>query len=176
MDEGPAGSSAAFRVGPHPENISHIPPQNILRLPISFLPVARGSVSARVEIVTNNPEPVAIARVAGFGVEIPNCIISSERIDFGTVAADNEAVLTRDIVISNIPIPAPAEETAFGFTIHSTVEGIAPGIRGFILPQGEEVQIPVLFQHPEPGDYNGFLEIRSAYCGTQRVEVRGRAE
>lgn len=176
VDEGVAGLSFAFHVGAHPETLSHIPPQNILRLPISFLPIVRGMVSARVEIVTNNPEPADFVSVTGTGVEIPNCDISPEIIDFGTVAVDDEAVLTRDVVISNIPTPAPDIETAFGFTIRSTVDGIAPGIRGFILPQGEEVRIPVLFQHPEAGDYNGFLEIRSAYCGTQRVELRGRAE
>lgn len=175
VDEGIPGSGLAFHIGPYSETLSHVPPQNILRLPISFLPLVRGMVSARVEIVTNDPEPDSVS-VAGVGIEIPNCDIRPETIDFGVVSVANEAVLTQDVVISNIPTPAPEMKTSFGFTIHSTVDGIAPGIRGFILPQGDEVRIPVLFQHPNPGDYNGFLEIRSAYCGTQRVELRGRAQ
>lgn len=176
VDEGAPGSSAAFHIGPHPDSLSPVPPRNILRLPITFLPVARGLVAARVEIVSNSPEPVASVSVTGTGVEIPDCAIRPEAIDFGTVSVNDEAVLTRDVVISNIPEPSPETETAFGFTVRSTVNGIAPGIRGFVLPQGEEIRIPILFQHPEPGDYEGFLEIRSAYCGIQRVEVSGRAE
>lgn len=170
-----SGSAQAFRIGSYPPSLDNVPPQNILRLPVSFIPNRRGLVGANLQIVTNNPTPLPNIPLTGIGIEIPNCDISPSVLDFGTVAVNDQAVLTREILISNIPEPT-ADETPFGFTISTTVEGFAPGIRGFILPKGREIRIPVLFQHPAPGDYNGFLEIRSAYCGVQQVELRGRAE
>jgi hypothetical protein len=176
VDDGVVGSAMAFRVGHYPSLLSHIPPRNVLRLPISFLPLRRGFVSARLEVFQEGSDIAESASLTGVGVEIPDCQIHPEAIDFGAVRVDDRRVLTQDIVIRNIPTPSPPTETHFGFTIHSTVDGISPGMRGFVLPQGKEVKIPILFQHPRPGSYEGFLEIRSAVCGVQRVELKGRAE
>lgn len=47
-DGGFPGSAQAFKVGQFPELLSHIPPKNEARIPISFLPKWRGPVEAKV--------------------------------------------------------------------------------------------------------------------------------
>lgn len=179
VDGIPAEANDYFRIGAYPTLLTNIPPQSTARIPISFLPRRRGESLAALEIRSDNPVPLAHVPVRGVGVNIPDCQVSPSLLDFGTVNVKNQNVAVREVTLANRPLPGdtspPNLDAPWGFTLSTTVSGMAPGLRGLVLQAGEEINIPVLFQHPVTGDYAGFLEIRSAECGVQQVELRGRA-
>ena len=176
----PAEPSAVFQLGSHPTTISQIPPQNRIFIPVSFIPRRRGEANAEVRISSNDPDPLPPIPLRGVGVQIPDCLVAPDSIDFGTVGVTDQEVAVRDVTLANRLIPGDTQppnndNTPWGFVMSTTQPGMAPGIRGLVLSKDEEINLPVLFQHAEPGDYDGFLEIRSFQCGTQRVHLTGRA-
>lgn len=169
-----AGSVDVFHVGHYPHSLTNIPPDDTLRIPVSFIPTASGPVSAHVEIQSNNPTPLADIPLTGTGDDrVPTCGVSPAVLDFGTVDVEDQAASVKYVTLSNNP---PASDLPFEFTLSSTVDSMAPGLRQYSLKPGEEINIPVFFQHAEPGSYEGFLEIHSAYCGVQKVTLKGTAE
>ncbi|MDO8519951.1 MAG: choice-of-anchor D domain-containing protein [Deltaproteobacteria bacterium] len=169
-----AALAGVFHVGSFPSNLSNIPPDDTLRIPVSFIPAAAGPVSARAQVVSNNPEPLAEIVLTGTGDDrLPTCGVSPSSLDFGTVAVEDQEPAVKYVTFSNDP---PQSDLSFEFTLTSTVESMAPGLRQFSVKPGEKIDVPVLFQHAEAGSYEGFLEVRSAYCGVQRVTLRGVAE
>jgi hypothetical protein len=175
----PSEAAGFFQIGSYPTQITNIPPQSTVRIPVSFLPTRRGDFEAMVEILSDDPEPLEKITLRGVGVGIPDCLVTPSLLDFGTVGVEDQEVAVQYVTLANQPplgdISPPNVDTPWGFTLSTTHLGMAPGIRGLILQKGEEMKIPVLFQHPFAGDYNGYLEISSATCGVQRVELRGRA-
>ena len=79
-------SSPHFKIGTYSQLLTHIPPKNELRLPVSFLPQSGGNHQATVEVkIAYDPEPLPLVQLYGAGSEMPNCIISTENesLDFG---------------------------------------------------------------------------------------------
>lgn len=176
----PAEAAGFFQLGTYPREITPIPPQNRIFVPVSFIPRRRGLASAQIQILTNNPDPLPPIALRGTGVQIPDCSVIPSSLDFGEVPVSDQEVLVRDITLANRLVPgdtqpANADNTAWGFTISTTNLGMAPGLRGFVLAREEELTLPVLFQHLTPGDYESDLLVRSFHCGTQRVHLTGRA-
>lgn len=179
------GSKEAFHVELFPSSLTHIPPENVVRIPVSFIPERNGSFRARIVIESsNNPEEIAEIELSGQGVEIPKCDLSETTIDFGTVSVDDQEVSTRRLTISNkssflgskMMGLFGASDYPFGFTVSSSNNQIVPGLRNFVLLEDTEITIPVLFRHSEAGNFDGILTIHSFQCGTQTVEVKGTAE
>lgn len=176
----PPGSEAFFQMLATPRTISHIPPQNRIFLPVSFIPRRRGAASVRIRITSNNPEPLPPIPFYGTGVEIPDCLVTPEALDFGDIGATDQEVLVRDVTLANRPVPGDTQppnddNTPWGFVLSATDPEMAPGLRGFVLAREEDLTLPVLFRHSTPGDHEGDLLIRSFHCGIQRVHLRGRA-
>ncbi len=176
----PTEAAGFFQLGSYPREITHIPPQNRIFVPVSFIPRRRGFASAQIQLITNNPDPLPPIALRGTGVQIPDCSITPDHLDFGDVSVSDQEVLVRDVTLANRlragdTQPPNADNTPWGFTISTTNLGMVPGLRGFVLARDEELTVPVLFQHLTAGDYDSFLEIRSFHCGTQRVHLTGRA-
>ena len=173
----PTGS---FHVGSAPNLLSHISPQNILKFPVSFIPTSNGLVTAEIEIVVaNNISEIETISVAGEGLGIPNCQISTNNIDFGSTEADNQDTAIMHVTISNTPpdgwgnlLPV---NTAFGFTVLTDNASIAPATRGFVLQENQEYDLPIIFPHTSVGDFNTTITIKSFNCGEQVVEAMGSA-
>lgn len=179
LDLGATGSSTSFKVGALPSLLSHIPPKNVARIPISFLPQWRGTVAANIIVKTNNPTPLPSITVRGVGTDIPDCQVSPTTLDFGMVAVNDPAVSVKYIAISNkskLGDAAPNVDTPFGFIVHTDQNAVAPGLRGLFLPKNEELLLPIFFQHPAPGDYSGTITIESLVCGKQFVKVTAKAK
>lgn len=179
-DVSPPESAAFFQIGAYPSTITQIPPQNRVFIPISFIPRRRGPVAAQLQIVSNNPDPLAPIPLSGTGVQIPDCSVTPESLDFGTVGAMDQDVAVHDVTLANRPVsgdtqPPNSDNTPWGFVISSTNLAMAPGLRSFVLARDEELTLPVLFQHPSAAtDYESYLDIRSFHCGVQRVHLMGR--
>ncbi len=174
-----AGSANAFHVGVFPGVLTNIPPKNVARIPISFLPHSRGQIAAQVVVASSNPTDVPGAKLSGVGVNVPDCFVSPALVDFGTVSVNDPAVSVKYVSVSNKSLPtdsSPNINTPFGFTVHTPHNAIAPGLRGLILPQGKEFKLPILFQHPAPGDYSGVVTIESVACGVQNITVKAIAK
>lgn len=171
----PANSETAFKPGAVPRLLSHLPPNNVLKLPISFIPNRPGRVTAKLEVLSNDPQPPTSVGAVGIGGGFPNCQITPGELNFGEVAQDDQAVLTREFTLNNIADPAtPAgTQTPVGFTIDSSVAEMAPGIRAISLAPGERIAIPVLFRHSTPGEFEGELTVRSLECGDQSIGLKG---
>ncbi|MBI2340440.1 MAG: choice-of-anchor D domain-containing protein [Deltaproteobacteria bacterium] len=179
------GSKEVFKVGSFPSSLTHIPPENVVRIPVSFIPKRNGSFHAKVVIESsNNPEEIAEIELTGRGVEIPKCDISPDSLDFGTVSVADQEVLTKELTISNKSSLLGSKmiglfggsDYPLGFTISSSNSQIVPGLRSFVLPEDTEITVPVLFRHTEAGNFDGTLEIKSFQCGTQAIEVKGTVE
>ncbi|MBF0106554.1 MAG: hypothetical protein HQM16_14660 [Deltaproteobacteria bacterium] len=166
-----------FRIGAYPTLVTHLPPDNKVYVPVSFLPKKRGLIEASIFVQTGDGPETATVAVRGTGADIPNCRVYPEFINFGTVDADDQNVRVEYLTISNQY--ANADDAALGaplaFTIKSTVQGITAGTTGFVLPKDKTLRVPVLFQHPWPGNYEGRLELKMDGCGNKTVKVKGRA-
>ncbi len=177
------GATNSFHVGAYPATLTNIPPNNVVRIPVDFIPSRRGTITGQVLITSsNNPNPIDPITVAGSGISQPDCKISPSEIDFGTVAVNDQAVDVQYFTISNTSsrftlFGAPnTDESPFGFTVSSDVSEMAPGLRGFVLPAGKELDVPVYFRHSVAGTYEGTLTINSLSCGEQTVTLKGVAE
>jgi hypothetical protein len=173
-----SGAAGYFHVGDYPKVLTNVAPESKIHIPISFIPVKRGEFRAQIVVQSNNPTPISPIPVRGHGIEIPDCRITPATIDFGTVNVADPAVTVQEVTLSNNPVAGdsspPNVNTPWGFTLSTTVDGMAPGIRAYVLGKGDEIKIPVFFQHATPGEYSGFLEVESAYCGVQRVTLKGK--
>lgn len=184
------GSALNFKVGEAPETIPAIPPQNVLRLPVSFLPTQRGPIEANLVIETLNlPEETEPVHLSGTGVGFPECIVhpipqdpqNPDTLDFGTVGVNTEEVLAKNLFFSNIP-PEEGDEfqdnvdTTWSFVLMSTVDKMAPAVRTFSLKRGESMEVPIFFQRDETGTYEGELTIQSMHCDTQIIHLRGTVQ
>lgn len=176
------GSSVAdvFHVGAFDHNLSHIPPQNRVLIPISFVPHRRGLVSARLNVVMQGSGLFQTVSLRGQGVQIPDCQVTPVSLDFGNPSVIDQEVLVHDVVLANRPAagdtqPPNDDNTPWNFVLSTTHPELAPGLRGFQLARGEDLRLPVIFPHMNAGNYNGQLEIRSFACGTQRVSISAQA-
>lgn len=169
----------AFQLGTYPSTLSHIPPYSLLRIPVSFLPQRRGLAEAIVSIQSDDPEPLLELGLQGFGIEIPDCHIEPTMVDFGEVDVQDQGVSLREVTFANRPEAGDTqplnETTSWGFTLSTTSQQLAPTIRGYILEPGEEITIPIFFQHSEAGVHDSILLVESAHCGTQQVLITAEA-
>lgn len=174
----PEGGEVFF-IGSYPQTLTNIMPDESLSVPISFIPRKVGLVSAKLKIESNSYKQVPLITLVGTGVGFPTCTVSPQILDFGKVDHQDQDVTLKYITLSSQWSGAEPEGVAsfdtIGFVIDSNVEGIAPGMRSVVLPVGEEVTLPVLFQHLQPGDYSGELEIRSYLCPTQTITINAEA-
>lgn len=175
---GPTGGEVAFAVGAYPTLISHIPPQNVARIPVSFLPTKRGGIAADVEFTTTNPTPLPLVHLQGVGAGIPACQVTPTLLDFGTVNVADQGVALQYLTIANQTVDEgmPAPDAPWGFTMSTTEVEFAPGLRGFTLAPGESIRIPVLFRHGKSGSFHETLVVSSAACGNQFVQLEGIAK
>ena len=177
----PPEALAFFQLGTFHQTISNISPQNKIFIPVSFIPRRRGDARASIRIVSDNPTPLPSIPLAGVGVEMPDCSVTPQVLDFGTVAVGDQDVAVQEVILANHPVPGDNqrlnyENTPWQFTLFTTNLGMAPGLRSFVLQRDEEIHIPVLFRHATVGDYESVLGIQSFHCGTQLVRLSGRAE
>jgi hypothetical protein len=178
------GSANSFKVGQFPAVLTNIPPQSLIRVPVSFIPQTSGSLSATVQInSSNNPTAISPVTLTGNGSEVPVCNVSTTLVDFGTVSAGAEAYSVQEITISNpraLILNSMAGSSAtgmtLGFTLSTASTAMAPGTRGFSLASGKSIAIPIFFRHSEPGNYDTTLEVKSSACVTQIVELKGTAQ
>lgn len=173
------GAEAAFKVGAYPNVLTHIQPQNVARIPVSFQPLWRGLLTSNILVTPVTGTAPAPAVVTGVGVNIPDCLVSPAVVDFGTVAVDDPAASVRYVTISNKTVMGdvnPNIGTPFGFTVHSSDEEVAPGLRGLMLPKGKEFKLPILFQHLTQGNHNAIVTIESLACGKQTITVTATAK
>lgn len=176
---GGVSSTPLFRAGAFNKILSNVAPRNILRVPISFFPIDRGNVTASLDIISNSAFQTQPVILKATGTGIPDCQVSPDTIDFGTVDASNTSVLTKDIIVSNTPSAEDStprnSDTPFTFTLSSNIEGIVPALRGYALPAGKEINVPILFQHLTAGTYTGVITLKSDLCGTKQISVTGIA-
>lgn len=173
------GAEAAFKVGAFPSVLTHIQPQNVVRIPVSFQPKWRGIMAAKVLVSPASGTPLEPATVTGVGYNIPDCFVSPAVVDFGIVPVSDPAASVRYVTISNKTITGdlnPNSGTPFGFTVHSSDEEVAPGLRGLFLPKGKEFKLPILFQHLTKGNHNATVTIESLVCGKQTITVTAEAK
>lgn len=168
-----------FHIGAYPPLLTHLTPNNKLLLPVSFIPTSAGPVKAQLLVESDSIAEIKPITLVGNGVGFPTCTVSPQILDFGKVDHQDQDVTLKYITLSSQWSGAEPEGVAsfdtIGFVIDSNVEGIAPGMRSVVLPVGEEVTLPVLFQHLQPGDYSGELEIRSFLCPTQTITINAEA-
>lgn len=166
-------SSEQFKVGAYPQSISNIPPYNVARIPVSFLPHVRGDIDAKLVVVMANNQTLDAVVLKGTGVSIPNCSVTPATLDFSNMAGQPLAVNTitiSDTTTSNL-IPPP--DRFFGFTILTDDNAIAPGLRGLRLPVGKELKVPILLQKSAATPSSGNVIVRSFHCGDQFIKVVG---
>jgi hypothetical protein len=173
------GADTSFHVGAFSKTLTNIQPQNVARIPISFLPKWRGPLSAKVVITSSATSQPAPALLKGAGVNIPDCAVTPTTLDFGSVAVNDQSVSVRYVTISNKTITGdkdPNLNTPFAFTVHSSDDEIAPGLRGLFLPKDKEFKLPILFQHKTKGNHNATVTIESLVCGKQTITVLAEAK
>lgn len=180
VDGTTAGSADSFKVAQPPEFISNLPPYNVLRLPVSFIPKQRGPLKAEVIIKTNAQKQLPAVELSGVGQHSPNCFVSPLSVDFGIVSATTNEVIYKEITISNAASGSDpsgiAPDIALPFTLISHVKDIAPALGGFRLPAGKALKVPLFFRHVTVGDYNGIVEFNSPYCGPLAITVTGKVQ
>lgn len=171
--EGSDEVKESFKIGRYPKTLSHVSPQSLLRIPVSFLPVAMGNMEAvvRVNVVNNQTEEVVI-NLKGEGKGIPECNVVVGDLNFGTVSVSDASPVSKILTISNQTDWAQS----FGFSIVSSSTEFAPAIRSFRIPAGQSLDVPVFFKHSAAGVYDETLTIKSVYCGDQTVRLQGVAE
>jgi hypothetical protein len=173
--------TGSFFVGEAPELLSSITPENIIRIPVTFIPTTQGEVTAELEIVVSNAsEEIEPIPLRGQGFNVPNCNFAvTDIVDFGSVSATDQDIPLQYMTISN----EPSEEWqmngtvdgGLSFTLSTDVTGVAPGLRSYVLDAGKSLDVPIIFPHHTVGDYDGMLTIKSFLCGTQTVEIFGSA-
>lgn len=165
------GGELAFFIGTSPASISNNAHENIFRIPVSFIPQENGPVSAVVEIISsNNDDEIPTITLTGMGVSVPGCpdfFISS--IDFGSVRVDEENAVYEFVTIYN----QSDSEAPLGFSLRTNNDEFVPALRSFILPTNGRIDVPILFRHSWPGDYEGVFTIESVFCGEQNIQLRG---
>ncbi len=171
------GGSGYFHAGKIPEGLTPIPPANQWPIPISFIPAKRGPVSALLQIGANSVNPIPPTLLKGYGIGIPDCQITPQELDFGTVAQNDQAVAMQEILFANKP-PAgdttpPNLDTPWRFTLMTELADFAPGTRVMTLKPGEQIKIPLFFRHTHPGKFSGQLIVHSHGCGNQVVKIKG---
>ncbi len=176
---GSTASSNVFLVGNFPKSLTAIPPDNVVRIPVSFIPNKNDFFNAKIQITFSNlseqPDPVP---VSGHGTGVPNCSVSPSEIDFGTLAIDDQEVATENITISTESTGrfSSSSDTPFSFTLSSDVDEIAPGLSSLTLPADDTITIPILFRHAKAGTYSGSITVKSFVCGEQKITIKGVAE
>lgn len=173
------GAESAFKVGAFPNVLTHIQPQNVARIPVSFQPKWRGILAAKILVSPASGTPPEPATVTGVGFNIPDCLVSPAVVDFGSVPVSDPEASVRYVTISNKTITGdlnPNPSTPFGFTVHSSDDEVAPGLRGLMLPKGKEFKLPILFQHLTKGNHNATVTIESLVCGKQTITVTAEAK
>ncbi len=184
---GVSGTNAAesFKIGSLPKALTNITPNSTVRIPVSFLPKTSGALEVAVQILsTNNDGTIDAVALKGVGGEIPSCELSSSSLDFGSVAVDDTGVTKLDVTISNGNSPLASvnsteeslsQKTAFSFSVSSTSNEIVPGLRAFSLAYGKSLTFPVIFKHTTAGDHSAVINIESATCGSQTINVTATA-
>lgn len=171
IDGNEEGSANSFKVGAFPALLSHIPTDNVVRIPVSFIPTKAGEISAFVQISSsNNPEELELIEVTGRGIGVPDCSVSPTELYFGIIDINEEDVQVQYVTVSNINSP----DAPFGFTLSTTNGEFAPGLRAYTLSPGKEIDVPVFFKHSTSGMYEAYLEVHSIACGTQQIKLSGR--
>lgn len=173
------GAETSFNIGTYPKLLTNIQPKNIARIPVSFLPKWRGPISASIIVTSSGQTQPAPTTLKGTGINIPDCIVTPTTVDFGSIPVNDQSVSVRYVTISNKTISGdntPNPSTPFGFTVHSSDDEIAPGLRGFVLPKDREFKLPILFQHLTKGNHNATVTIESLVCGKQVVTVLAEAK
>jgi hypothetical protein len=172
-------SSKHFKLGAYPKTLSHIPPQNALRLPISFLPELRGNHTATATVkIAYEAEPLPPVNLSGFGDQIPDCTMAlSGTLDYGVMNSTSTELARRNIPISNAAEAGDDNEAApLVFTVLTDNLGIVPGTRGLSVPPGKGIDLPVIIPHLTAGDYSGTLTVKTATCGEHIFEVKAEAK
>lgn len=169
----------AFHLGSYPKTLTNIAPNNVLRIPISFLATQRGIVTAKVEISSNHPTPLEGIALSAKGVGIPDCQISSTLLDFGSVSIKDPAPSLREITFANQPAANSSaagneDATPWSFTLRTTDNELAPAIRVLTLQKGEAITVPIFYKHETLGDHSGFLQVHSALCGSQEIAIKAQ--
>ncbi len=167
-----AGSAAAFQVGQFPEVLSHIPPQHIAKIPVSFLPQWSGFQEAMVTIETTNPTPLAPIALKGVGSGLSTCGIDPMQLDFGTVPIGSPQPAVQYFTIAN----QGASEAPLSFTVSVSDPLFVPGLQGIVLPVGKSLKIPVVFRAITPGTVQATLTVRTADCGEHIIALKATAE
>lgn len=185
VDDSFPGSAQAFKLGAFPQLLSNIPPKNVVHIPVSFLPQWRGPIYAKVIIKNDDIVNLPPVKLSGLGFHIPDCQVNPKEVNFGTVKVDDPGVSVKYITITNQSPdgdPFPNVDIPFGFVVRMDQAdsmlpiGVTPGLQGLILPEGQQLNLPVLFTHPAPGVYDGTITISSVVCGVQKVAVKATAE
>lgn len=166
---------ASFKIGAFPETLSAVAPHNILRVPVSFIPTARGEMTAEVQIVSSNSveelEPVSLS---GVGSAMPHCHIGTTTIDFGSVSLSQSGVIKKSLTVSNKSQNGePVSDAILSFVMSSSTNRVVPALQNFVLPPETEITVPILVVADEAGSLNGQIHIKSPFCGDQIVEILG---
>ncbi len=177
-DGSPLGD--VFHVGSFRRELSPIPPENRVLIPVSFVPRQRGEVSGRISLMMRGSGLFQVIPVRGRGAQMPDCQITPGDLDFGDPAVTDQEVAVRDVTLANRQAvtdtqPPNADQASWSFVVSTTRPELAPGLRGFTLAAGEELRLPVVFPHTRSGNFNDQLEIRSFECGRQRVTISAQA-
>lgn len=181
--EVPEGQDVAFRDtfkwGTLPEFIPAVAPQNIVRIPLDFLPVRRGPISGVIQLNANSDQPLPDVQLSGNGVGFADCQINPYHLDFGSVAVNDQNVLTRSFTIANRTgnddLP-PNRNTPLIFTLSSSDSEMVMPFHRYRLGVGEEIEAPVVFTHLTAGEHRGAITVQSPDCGIQQVEFVGTAQ
>ena len=168
-----------FKWGALPEFIPAIAPQNIVRIPIDFHPVRRGPINGSLQLNGNTDQPLPAIQLSGNGVGFADCQINPYHLDFGTVAVNDQNVLTRSFTIANLSgnddLP-PNRDAPLVFTLSSSDSEMVMPFHRYRLGVGEEIEVPVVFTHLTAGEHNGAITVQSPDCGIVNVEFQGTAQ
>lgn len=174
----------AFHIDPNLSNgfnLSQIPPDNIIHIPLSFIPTFRGEAAAQIRIQSNLALNNTVT-LHGEGVGFPDCSFEPEEIDFGTVIQNNQELSIENLTIKN---RAPTQfrpdrdfnqSSVWELSISSTENEFVPLQQSLKLNANQIARVPILFRHESRGEHRGHIEIRSFLCGTLRIPVQGKVE
>lgn len=180
----PASNSAdVFHLGDYPSVLTNIAPQNTLRIPVSFLPKENGDYNATVQIDSSNATTeIDDITLTGSFAGSPVCAVSTDVIDFGTIALSSSDVHLQEFIIYNtdrLSSSGAVEAYSHGdlrFSIVSDSVEFAPGLRAFLLPEDRDLTVPVIFVPRHTGDYNEELQIHSPDCTTQIIQLKAHVD
>lgn len=167
-----AGDEDVFRVVSSVPSVGYIVPRNRLYLPISFLPKTNEEATARLSIMYGQTQETRAIELKGHGVKIPDCRVSPESLQFGSVSVADQNALVKYITLKNVSAAGSGD---WGFTVTSPSNEIGLGLSGIILPSQKEVRVPVLYRHAVAGNHGGAIKIKSFHCGVQEITVGASA-